>query len=184
MKSTIQPYSKSEISEALRIAYGQVDEQISPLELPVFHRQPIQRWSIANQVEHLIISSKGVASALKMPKEQLAKFGIPEAPSRDYDTLSKDYYAILNQGMKAPPQFDPNVEENTGVDQLLGNWKMIGDKFEKRISEWDDKDLDNYLLPHPALGLLTIREMLLFTILHTKHHLKAIQELIKEANVN
>ena len=39
-----------------------------------------------------------------------------------------------------------------------------------RIDSFSEKDLDNYILPHPLLGKLTIREMLFFTIYHVQHH--------------
>lgn len=33
-------------------------------------------------------------------------------------------------------------------------------------------ELDKYILPHPLLGKLTIREMMYFTIYHVEHHKK------------
>ena len=37
------------------------------------------------------------------------------------------------------------------------------------------KDLDVYILPHPLLGKVTLREMLYFTIHHNEHHLELLQ---------
>ena len=39
-----------------------------------------------------------------------------------------------------------------------------------RLERMDEKQLDAYLLPHPLLGKLTLREMLYFTIYHVEHH--------------
>ena len=43
------------------------------------------------------------------------------------------------------------------------------------IEKISEEDLDYYLLPHPILGKLTLREMLYFTIYHVKHHEKQIR---------
>ena len=41
---------------------------------------------------------------------------------------------------------------------------------------WSEKKLDRYQAPHPALGKLTIREMLYFTIFHNVHHARLVAE--------
>jgi hypothetical protein len=35
--------------------------------------------------------------------------------------------------------------------------------------------LDRLRLPHPGLGLLTVREMLLFTLYHNTHHVLGVE---------
>ena len=39
------------------------------------------------------------------------------------------------------------------------------------------KQLDTYILPHPVIGKLSIREMLYFTHLHTVHHCEIIKKM-------
>ena len=43
------------------------------------------------------------------------------------------------------------------------------------LEKWKEKDLAVYVMPHPALGKLTIREFVYFTILHTYHHLENLK---------
>ncbi|UPT65903.1 MAG: DinB family protein [Sphingobacteriales bacterium JAD_PAG50586_3] len=38
-----------------------------------------------------------------------------------------------------------------------------------------DSKLDTYLVPHPLLGKVTLREILFFTILHTEVHLEILK---------
>ncbi|MCB9182399.1 MAG: DinB family protein [Flavobacteriales bacterium] len=45
----------------------------------------------------------------------------------------------------------------------------------KRTSRWSESDLERYLLPHPLLGKLTLREMLYFTLYHVQHHQALVQ---------
>jgi hypothetical protein len=42
------------------------------------------------------------------------------------------------------------------------------------VGHWREEDLDRYRLPHPLLGKLTVREMLLFTVYHNYHHPRSL----------
>jgi hypothetical protein len=44
------------------------------------------------------------------------------------------------------------------------------------MTRWPERALDRHLLPHPLMGLLTIREMLAFTVYHTAHHLRRVAD--------
>lgn len=49
--------------------------------------------------------------------------------------------------------------------------------FENLMSatgRWREWQLDRLRLPHPALGNLTVREMLFFTIYHHAHHVENV----------
>ena len=43
------------------------------------------------------------------------------------------------------------------------------------IARWPDAKLDQYQLPHPLLGHLTMREMLEFTLYHQLHHMNVVK---------
>jgi hypothetical protein len=42
------------------------------------------------------------------------------------------------------------------------------------LGRWGERSLDRLRLPHPALGTLTVREMLLFTLYHNLHHVLVV----------
>ena len=48
-------------------------------------------------------------------------------------------------------------------------------RLAKKIQKWTESDLDTYLLPHPLLGKMTIREIALWTAYHTEHHYKILK---------
>lgn len=52
------------------------------------------------------------------------------------------------------------------------------------IDVWRDADLDRYLLPHPLLGKLTLREMLFFTLYHNYHHVQSVAARLRGAPVS
>ena len=162
----------------MQAAYNEVSSFIEGLDEASYRKSPDGKWSSADQLEHLILSSKGVGSALKMSKMKLMLFGKSKDGSKSYDELFSKYKDVLNTGMKAPPNFSPDPDQNFSKDELLGNWNMIGRKLADRIPLWTDKDLDSYRLPHPAIGKITVREMLYFTIFHARHHLNSMKLLI------
>lgn len=51
--------------------------------------------------------------------------------------------------------------------------------FARRIENWSEADLDRYRLPHPLLGKLTVRDMLLFTVQHLAHHASKVEERLR-----
>jgi len=170
--------TKSGLAQEMKMAYDEVSTFIEKLDEASFRKGLEGKWSSAGQLEHLILSSKGVASALKMSKFKLMLFGKSKKGSMTYDELFKIYKTTLNTGVKAPPGFVPAKSQKPSKEELLGNWKMIGEKLVERIPSWTEKDLDTYRLPHPAIGKITVREMLYFTIFHSRHHLESMVELV------
>lgn len=176
----LQPYTKQEIAHAIETIFDKISHTLEGTPEGIFSQKPGQKWSIAEQMAHLIQSCFPVASALKMPKEQLANFGQPANDSRQFEELKTFYYNQLASGIQASGAFIPVLKPGTTKDTLLENWKTIKGKFLNRLDTWKDADLDAYVLPHPALGNLTIREMLMFTVFHNYHHLRAIEQLEKQ----
>ncbi|WP_231962837.1 DinB family protein [Polaribacter sp. KT25b] len=40
-----------------------------------------------------------------------------------------------------------------------------------------EKNLDTLVLPHPLMGKMTVREIIMWTAYHTEHHTKTLQNL-------
>ena len=167
--------SKSDIIRELTNAYIAVDNCIHDLDDSSFTTGHDGKWSPMLHLQHLILSSKRIPSALNMSKLKLSLMGKAKDGSRSYDDLKKSYYDILATGFNAGSEYTPEANVTWPKEELLGNWRMIQDKFEKRIEKWSEKELDTFRLPHPAMGKLTFREMLFFTIFHTHHHLQGIK---------
>ena len=68
------------------------------------------------------------------------------------------------------PQIVPE-NKNLYISKLKNEQTTLSIKFQK----WKEKDLDIYLLPHPLLGKMTIREIVLWTAYHTEHHYKILK---------
>jgi hypothetical protein len=60
-------------------------------------------------------------------------------------------------------------------DELIKKYAEQKQKLILKIEKQNEKDLDVYILPHPLLGKVTLREMLYFTIHHNEHHLETLR---------
>jgi hypothetical protein len=178
MEHTQPIYSLEEIRAALSAVYGEVAGFCGAISDATFLARPTGKWSVAENLEHLILSSKPVAKGLKLPKLAFLAFGTAKEGSRSYEDLARTYQQILAQGGRATGAYVPDsIEKLPAREELLAEWHRTGDFFQRNLDKWSEQDLDKYRMPHPLLGKLTVREMLFFTIHHTLHHLKACQRM-------
>ena len=170
---------KKAILEALQKGFGQVSElsrTISPET--ILRDTPDGKWNIAGNLRHLILSNRALLKAFMLPAFSLRVFGKPSGPSRSYDEIVETYKKTLSSGGKATKPFIPRKPDTREPEKLISDWEASCRDLIAGVEKWEDEKLDLYLLPHPLLGKLTVREMLYFTIYHTGHHLNAIRKLI------
>lgn len=132
-------------------------------------------WSPADNVRHLIRSNRPVARALTVPRFVLQlRFGFSRQSSRSYSALRADYREALAGGLQAgsfAPSALPSDRETAAERlQILTRWSDSIADLESALEKWSERALDRVRLPHPGLGLLTVREMLFFTLYHNTHH--------------
>jgi hypothetical protein len=102
-------------------------------------------------------------------------FGKRERPSMSYEDLCDRYRAEIARGAKASGRYLPNQETPVNdtelkKKELLNEWSKANEELLSIVEKWDESELDRYLLPHPLIGKLTIREMIFFTIYHNLRH--------------
>ncbi len=167
--------NKTEILQKLSEGFSLVEETISKTENEAFFLKKDNKWSLAENVKHLILSVNPLNMAFSLPNFTLLFFGKLNRPARNYDEMIEKYYQKLAEGIVASPQFIPaGISIDSNQADLIQEFKKTNDKFLKKVDSFEEEDLDKYLIPHPILGKLTVREMLYFTICHTLHHHKAI----------
>ena len=132
-------------------------------------------WSASDNVDHLIKAIKPIALALKMPRLGLqAMFGKADHSSRSYSEICEVYAAAIAKGAQAAGRYLP---KQASPDRKREQKKEVLEQLDKAntslragLGKWQEAELDQYQLPHPILGNLTIREMLFFVIYHTLRH--------------
>lgn len=131
------------------------------------------KWSVAENMEHLILSVKPVNLALGLPKISLLVFGKAIRAAMNYDEVVAYYKSKLQEGAIATKDYLPTKQRSK--DLLLQDFSIKHETLINKLESWSEADLDKYFLPHPILGKLSVREILFFTIYHINHHYKTIQ---------
>lgn len=148
-----------------------------------FFRQPDEKWSIAQNVTHLVTSANMTKLAYRLPKFIIRWYtGKPNRGSRTYDELVEKYKTKLAKGGKASGRFVAKpVAASIGKENIMRSFNRSTESLCKTmLDRWNDPQLDQYLAPHPLLGKLTLRELGYFTIYHTLHHLTIVEERTSE----
>ncbi len=181
MKDSNSIYSSASIKVSIRESFDLVNTKIQSLNEEQLHFKPEGKWSPAENLSHLISSTFPIASALNKAKVMFSLFGTSKDGSRSYEEMFAFYMGKLGEGVGAAGiGFEPKAGDVADVQKMLENWKMIGSKFEARLDKWSESDLDKYRLPHPLMGKLTFREMLLFTHFHNMIHFDIINQRLSE----
>ena len=128
------------------------------------------KWTAGQQLEHIYLSVKPVRQILAFPKILLKIiWGSANRESKTYEELIQKYLQKLENGGLATGRFIKaekiKIALNNEISELCSH-----------LDNFTENDLDTYILPHPLLGKLTLRELFFFTIYHVQHH----EELTKQ----
>ena len=137
------------------------------------------KWSAGQQLEHLILCLKPISQALSSPAFIHEKFGVINRQSMSYDQVITFYKEGLQKGGKAPGKFLPAITETSQRQALKHELSETLSRIQAQLHTYSDNELDSLALPHPFLGLLSIRELLYLMSYHPLHHLDQVK-----ANVN
>lgn len=172
--------TKTAIINAAEITFNNFSESCNGMDEPAFFRKPDEKWSVAENVQHLVISTNTTSLAWYLPLFLVRWIGgRPNRESRTYEELKDKYYKKLSEGGRASGRFVPKpIAIKYGKLKLLNNWNRATAKFINTFNKnRSEQDLDHYLVKHPLLGRITLRELAYFTIFHTEHHLHSIQKV-------
>ncbi|MEO6733581.1 MAG: DinB family protein [Ferruginibacter sp.] len=139
-----------------------------------------QKWTAGQQLDHIYLSVKPVALALSLPKPLVRFFfGKANRASKTYEDLVKKYLNKLENGGRATSRFIPKtipISQKETISKALSDHT---NKLCSKIEKFTEQELDTFILPHPLLGKLTIKEMLYFTIYHVEHHHEMTKQNLK-----
>jgi hypothetical protein len=169
--------TKSEIITAAEKIFAAFTTYCSSINETAFFDKPTAKWSVAENVQHLVVSTNTSTLAYWLPKFLVRWIGgKPNRTSKTYEELVDKYKKKLADGGSASGRFIPKpITIHFGKKKILDNWKKAADKHLAAIlNNNTEDDLDNYLIKHPLLGKITLRELCYFTIYHTQHHLNII----------
>lgn len=175
------PHTREQILEAIVEAEAAVASFFGSLTTEELVLRESDRWTAAEHLVHLNTSVSAVARGLAAPRLLLRLcYGRGAGASRSYSEIRDMYRGRLAEGEGASGAFVPPREEAASpelVEQrraaLLARWQRVNARLRAALEPWEERQLDRIRMPHPILGLLTTREMLLFTLYHDGHHIEA-----------
>jgi hypothetical protein len=178
--ATGEPFSGAEIAAEMGRLHAESERYLAAMPAAEFARPQGEKWSPADHVRHLAKSTRPLVGALALPKFLLGwKFGRSSKASRPLPVLRSDYRKLLQLPGASAGRFAPQpraVPEHPEAwqSEVLAEWRDAATGLIRRIPSWSEAALERYRLPHPLLGKLTVREMLLFTLYHNAHHLHLV----------
>ncbi|MDB5210355.1 MAG: DinB family protein [Sediminibacterium sp.] len=156
--------NKEQLAELLRNNHTQFIEQVNGLNDTDLCYAPEGKWSAAQQLDHIVRSVSPVNMAMGLPKFVLKwKFGVANRPSKTFEGLTEKYTRKLQEGGKASGRFVPAPVTLDQKEKLAKQLNALVNKLSRKTETHSEDALDKYILPHPLLGKLTLREMLYFT---------------------
>jgi hypothetical protein len=186
--TTADPHSAAEIAAALRAVHEESVTYWQSFATPEFLAAIGTAWSPADNVRHLTKSVQAVSGGLRVPRWVLwLAFRSGRGTSRSYGEVRETYRARLARGASAgkfapaprPPAVDPEAERT----RVMTRHANSIDELVSLVARWPENALDRRRLPHPLLGPLTVREMLLFTVYHNRHHVDVVRGRLAAAGL-
>lgn len=144
-----------------------------------WNKGPEEKWTTGQHIEHLVDSIKKVNHAMSYPKFLLKyKFGTSNREVRSYKEVANRYQEKLSTNQDRARVFNQNVKTPSlqKKKQLLATLQIQNKKLQHKTNQWKNKNLDKLILPHPLMGKMPIREIVMWTAHHTEHHTNTLIE--------
>jgi len=140
---------------------------------------PKDKWTTGQQALHLLQSIAALNNAMSYPKFILKyKFGKANREVRDFETVVKRYHERLKEvsGGTFGPSRNMKIPKLKDKSYLLDRLQTENKKLQYKTKKWTDEQLDSYILPHPLMGKMPVRELIMWTTYHIEHHTKSLMK--------
>jgi hypothetical protein len=165
------PNDKNSITEILNETVVKFNRLIQDLDKTEFETNYNMKWSAGQDLLHLVKLLRILNIAYLIPKGLLViLYGKNKHTSRSFETLQAMYKKALTGGAQSPNLYIPKPVFFEQQSELILKHSALNKKFIKKINKLSEEELDKYLLPHPILGKVSLRELAIFTSFHTIHH--------------
>jgi hypothetical protein len=174
-----EPFNGADIARELQALQGHSRAFWDSFSTSEFFTPLGDAWSPADNVRHLLKTNRPVLRALSTPKALLLiRFGAGVRASRTYSQVRERYFEALASGVTAgrfaPSPLDTSDHTDAQRSSLMATLDEVVQNLAAAVTGWGEWPLDRLHLLHPALGNLTVREMLFFTLYHNLHHVENV----------
>ena len=165
--------NKEAIADLLEVKHSELISWLEQQPNDSWTEGPEGKWTTGQQTLHLLQSIKPLNDALSMPKFLLRfKFGKANRPVRDYDAIVQRYQERLEDAKGKTFKGSQNMKVPTLSEKeyILNRLQTEQKKLQYKTKKISDKNLDTLILPHPLMGKMPIREIIMWTAHHVEHH--------------
>ncbi|MEZ4792185.1 MAG: DinB family protein [Gelidibacter sp.] len=170
---------KESIADLLQEKNQALLQYLEQQEPEKWQQGPQGKWTTGQQALHLLQSIKPLNDALSMPKFLLRyKFGKANREVRDYESVVQRYQERLKEAQGKTFRGSQNMKVPSLKDKeyILCRLQVENKKLQYKTRKMSDKNLDTLVLPHPLMGKMPVREIIMWTAHHIGHHTKTLQE--------
>lgn len=169
---------RDEIADLLEEKYHALLDWLENQEDEKWMSGPENKRTEGQQALHLLKSITPLNDVLSMPRFMFKyTLGTANRAPRDYDTIVADYLERLEAYKKtAKPPKTLSVPKIRDKRYILTRLQVESKKLQYKTRRISDKNLDTLVLPHPVMGKILIREMLMWCAYHAEYHFKQLQE--------
>jgi hypothetical protein len=170
---------KVEIADLLEEKHKELFSWLENQPEENWEKGPETKWSTSQHIQHLVDSLQLLNNALSYPRFILKyKFGTCNRELRSYETVAENYEEKLLENKEKVNTFNKNLKKPTlkERDRLLTRLQIQQKKLQYKTVHITERNLDTLVLPHPLMGKMTVREIIMWTAYHTEHHIKTLQK--------
>ena len=177
METTHDPSVRDGLARELEAMFGEVRDLMNGVDDAAADHVMGTTWPIRRQMHHLTKSVGPVVLGLRLPKWALRLlFGANDGPVRSMDELIAAYDAAMGPSPQAPRAYVPS--KTARLERMNRQWTALEAGLMRSLNTWTDAELDRLRLPHPTIGRIPAREILLFTLYHTRVHLRRMHDIL------
>ncbi|MCB0399198.1 MAG: DinB family protein [Winogradskyella sp.] len=169
---------KEEIADLIDTKHSELIHWLEQQPKDTWTHGPEGKWTQGQQALHLLQSIVPLNNALSLPKFLIRyKFGKANRPVRDYDAIVNRYHERLKEakGMTFKGSQNMKVPSINEKQYILNRLQTESKKLQYKTKKISDKNLDTLILPHPLMGKMPIREIIMWTAHHVEHHTETLK---------
>lgn len=169
---------KEEIVQLLDSSYTSFIEFVLNSGQEFWLSAPPNKWTTGQHTLHLLQSTKPLNLALSLPKVLIRwKYGTSNRSPRSYQQVVMRYKERLaeNQGKVYKASENMGFPDHSEKSYLLDRLQVESKKLQYKTQHLSDKALDKYILPHPLMGKMPFREIIMWSAYHAEHHLQTLK---------
>jgi hypothetical protein len=164
-----------ELIEAFVANHAGSSEFICALTDEQFVHSHNGKWTAGQQLSHLLLCLQPISRALASKEYIQEKFGTQQRAAMSYEEVLAATRMHLQNGAKAPERFLPAAVAVADRAALAQELSDITATIKSQLQSYSEDELDRLVMPHPFLGMLSVREMFYLMSYHPLHHLQQVR---------